>query len=69
MNYYNQPEVIDVTVTKAGYVTLVTSFDLYVDPPAVTKGAIWEYTMIPIGVVALIAAVTSFIIVRSKKKN
>ena len=69
MDYYNQPEVIDVTVTKAGYVTLVTSFDLYVDPPAVTKGAIWEYTMIPIGVIALIAAVTSFIIVRSKKKN
>ncbi len=69
MDYYDLPEIIGVTVTKAGYITLATSFSLYVDPPAVTKGPIWEYTAISIGVIAVVATVITTLILKLRRRN
>ncbi|MCG3220638.1 MAG: hypothetical protein H7641_04595, partial [Candidatus Heimdallarchaeota archaeon] len=68
MDYYDLPELIDVTVTKSGYTTLATSFNLFVDPPAVTKGVIWEFVYISIGIVAVVALI-SFFTVRKLRRG
>ncbi len=68
MDYYDQPETITLTVSKTGYITLVTSIELYVDPPAVTKAVIWEYTLVSIGIVALVASVATIIIFRFRRR-
>jgi len=69
MDYYGLPEIIYVTVTKAGYAGISTSFDLFVDPPAVTKGVILEYTLISAGALALVASVTSMIVLRYRRRS
>ena len=68
MDYYDLLEIIDVTVTKTGYVTLATSFSLFVDPPAVTKGIIWEFTVISLGILALVATTLTYFFIRLKKR-
>ncbi|MCG3257669.1 MAG: hypothetical protein KAU62_16320 [Candidatus Heimdallarchaeota archaeon] len=69
MDYYDLPEVIDITISKSGYTTLVTNFNLYVDPPAVSKGVIWEYTALSVGTIALAGIITAFIVFRLKRRN
>ncbi len=68
MDYYDLPEVIDITISKSGYTTLVSSFSLYVDPPAVTKGQIWEYTVVPLSILAVAAISTIFFVLKYKRK-
>ena len=68
MDYYDQPETIDITISKSGYTTLATSFNLYVDPPAVTKAVIWEYTALSISLAALVAVTIVFIVFRFRRK-
>jgi len=69
MDYYGLPEIIDITVTKVGYTNLLMSFDLYVDPPAVTKGVVLEYALISVGALALVASVTIMIVHRFRRRS